>query len=55
MIGAWGYRSEHGIEVSLELKFKKDDESKVRSCNKKLQPGRQSFAASKRVRRDPEQ
>ena len=38
------YVSERGIEASLELKFKKVIESKVR-CNKELQPGRQSFVA----------
>ena len=42
-IGTWGYLDEHGIEASLELKFKKVIESKVRRSNKKLQPGRQSF------------
>ena len=40
-----GYLDERGIEASLELKFKKVIESKVRRSNKKLQPGRQSFVA----------
>ena len=38
-----GYLDKCGIEASLELKFKKFIESKVRRSNKKLQPGRQSF------------
>ena len=42
-IGTWGLSRERGIEASLELKFKKVIESKVRRCNKKLQSGRQSF------------
>ena len=37
------YLSECGKEESLKLKFKKVIESKVRSCNKKLQAVRQSF------------
>ena len=44
-IGTWGvYLIEHGIEASLELKFKKVIVSKVRRCNKELQAGRQPFA-----------
>ena len=42
-IGTWGYLDGRGIEASLELKFKKVIESKVRRSNKKLQSGRQSF------------
>ena len=46
MIVTWGaHISEHGIDASLELKFKIVIKSNVRRCNKKFQASRQSFVA----------
>ena len=39
------------LKVSLELKFKKFIESKVRRCHKKFQVDRQSFVAYNIVRK----